>query len=398
MMRISQRNRRRMVPVIDQMESRELLSTMVGLTPHAAVPPQSSAVTGLNLATSPTVTRSILTATTAIAANDIWSVGFANLAPNPQQLLAEHWNGSSWSVVPTPNPAGAAGGSQFHGVAAAATNDVWAVGQTLTFDNTTGYTWHPLVEHWNGSAWSIVATPTLSTSAVLNAVTVISSTNVWAVGALGSGNSGNLIEHWDGTRWSVVAAPNNSTNGALLSVSGTSATDIWAVGRSQRHPNVEILHFNGQTWSNVAAPSPAFDSVLTGVTALAPNNVWAVGETNVGPIQTLIEHWDGMSWSVVPSPNPNGGSSNGNNVLSGIAAVAATDIWAAGYTTDPSTGLQQTLTEHWDGTSWSVIASPNAAPAGSSTLAGMTALGDGTVVAVGTISNNSNNNGLILQR
>ena len=238
----------------------------------------------------------------------------------------------------------------------------------------------------------------LSTSAVLNSVTVISSSNVWAVGALGSGNSGNFIEHWDGTSWSVVAAPNNSTNGALLSVSGTSANDIWAVGRMFRHPNVEILHFDGQTWSNVAAPSPFFESVLSGVTALAPNNVWAVGETNVGPIQTLIEHWDGTSWSVVPSPNSNGGSSNGNNVLSGIAAVSATDIWAAGYTTDPSTGLQQTLTEHWDGTSWSVIASPNAAPAGSSTLAGVTALGDGTVVAVGTISTNSNNNGLILQR
>jgi len=113
-----------MVPVIDQMESRELLSTMVGPEPHAAVPPQSSAVTGLHLVTSLTVTRSILTATTAIAANDIWSVGFANLAPNPQQLLAEHWNGSSWSVVPTPNPGGAPGGSQFHGVAAAASNDV----------------------------------------------------------------------------------------------------------------------------------------------------------------------------------------------------------------------------------------------------------------------------------
>ena len=368
------------------MESRELLSTMVGPEPHAAVPPQSSAVTGLHLVTSPTVTRSILTATTAIAANDIWSVGFANLAPNPQQLLAEHWNGSSWSVVPTPNPGGAPGGSQFHGVAAAASNDVWAVGQTYFLDANGEPLVQPLVEHWNGSAWSIVATPTFTNGGVLNAVTAISSTNVWAVGQL-DGNGGNLIEHWDGTRWSIVTAPFNSRQDALLGVSGTSANDIWAVGRSQRHPNVEILHFNGQTWSNVAAPSPFFESVLSGVTALAPNNVWAVGETNVGPIQTLIEHWDGTSWSVVPSPNSNGGSSNGNNVLSGIAAVSATDIWAAGYTTDPSTGLQQTLTEHWDGTSWSVIASPNAAPAGSSTLAGVTALGDGTVVAVGTISN-----------
>jgi hypothetical protein len=391
-----------MVPVIDQMESRELLSTMVGLAPQAAVPPPSSAVTGLHLVTSPTVSRSILTATTAIAANDIWAVGFANLAPNPQTLLAEHWNGSSWSVVATPNPAGAAGGSQFHGVAAAASNDVWAVGQTLTFDNTTGYTWHPLVEHWNGSTWSIVATPTLAGSGELNAVTVISANNVWAVGGLGSGNSGNLIEHWDGMSWSVVAAPNNSTNGALLGVSGTLATDIWAVGRSQRHPNVEVLHFDGQTWSNVAAPNPFFDSVLTGVTALAPKNVWAVGETNVGPIQTLVEHWDGTSWSVVPSPNPNGGSTNGNNLLSGIAAVSATDIWAVGYTTDPNTGIQRTLTEHWDGTTWSVIASPNATSA-SNTLAGATALSSGTVVAVGTAYNggtgsNNNNNGIILQK
>jgi hypothetical protein len=133
-----------MVPVIDRMESRELLGTMFGHAPHAAAPAPTSAVTGLHFVASPTVARSILTATTAIAPNDIWAVGFANLAPNPQQLLAEHWNGSSWSVVPTPNPAGAAGGSQFHGVAAAASNDVWAVGQTLTFDNTTGYPWHPM--------------------------------------------------------------------------------------------------------------------------------------------------------------------------------------------------------------------------------------------------------------
>jgi hypothetical protein len=381
MMKLAQRKRRTMVPMIDQLESRALLTT------------------GLQLVTSPTVTRSILTGTAAITSSDIWSVGFANLAPNPQTLLAEHWNGSSWSVVATPNPVGAAGGSQFHGVAAAASNDVWAVGQTLTFDNTTGYTWHPLVEHWNGSSWSIVATPALGGSGELNAVTVISSTNVWAVGGLGSGNSGSLIEHWDGTRWSVVTAPNSSTVGALLSVSGTSATDVWAVGRIFRHPSVEVLHFDGNTWSIVAAPSPAFDSVLTGVKALAPNNVWAVGETNVGPIQTLIEHWDGTSWTVIPSPNPNGGTTNGNNLLSGIAAVSATDIWAVGYTTDPTTGLQRTLTEHWDGTRWSVIASPNATSTGSNTLAAVTALSDGTVVAVGTAYDGSgNNNGFILRK
>jgi hypothetical protein len=251
----------------------------------------------------------------------------------------------------------------------------------------------------NGSTWSIVTTPTLTGSGELNAVKVISSNNVWAVGGLGSGDSGSLIEHWDGTRWSVVAAPNSSTTSALLSVSGTSATDIWAVGQLGRHPSTEILHFDGQIWSVVASPSPAFDSVLSGVTALAPNNAWAVGETNVGPIQTLVEHWDGTSWTVVASPNPNGTSTNGNNVLTSIAAVSATDIWAVGYTTDPTTGLQRTLTEPWDGKSWSVITSLNVNSTDSNTLAGVTALGDGTVVAVGTAYDGSGgNNGLILRK
>jgi hypothetical protein len=214
------------------------------------------------------------------------------------------------------------------------------------------------------------------------------------VGGLGSGNSGNLVAHWDGTSWSIVTVPQNSTYGALTGVSGISATDIWAVGRQNRHPNVEVLHYNGTSWSNVSAPSPAFDSVLLGVTALASNNVWAVGETNVGPVQTLVEHWNGTSWSVVSSPSPAGGSS-GMNVLAGIAALSASDIWAVGYTTDPS-GIQRTLAEHWDGTSWSVITSPNATSS-SNSLNGVTALSGGTVVAVGTAYDGSGgNNGLIL--
>jgi hypothetical protein len=260
-----------------------------------------------------------------------------------------------------------------------------------------GVAWHPLVEHWNGLTWSIVATPTLAGSGELNAVTVISSTNVWAVGGLGSGGSGNLIEHWDGTRWSVVAAPNISTTAGLLGISGTSANDIWAVGRVFRHPSVEILHFDGRTWSQVAAPSPAFDSVLTAATALAPSNVWAVGETDVGPVRTLIEHWDGTSWSVVPSPSPSTGTF-GSNVLTGVAAVSASDIWAVGAVVDPNTGVSHTLTEHWDGTSWTVIASPDG-PSGNGTLAGVTALNSGTIVAVGTASGpNGSSNGLILQK
>ena len=43
------------------------------------------------------------------------------------------------------------------------------------------------------------------------------------------------------------------------------------------------------------------------MTAVASNNVWAVGENEEVPglgITTLIEHWNGSAWSIVPSPTP----------------------------------------------------------------------------------------------
>ena len=35
-----------------------------------------------------------------------------------------------------------------------------------------------------------------------------------------------------------------------------------------------------------------------------------VGSLNGGAYQTLIEHWDGTSWTVVPSPNTSESASN----------------------------------------------------------------------------------------
>jgi hypothetical protein len=160
---------------------------------------------------------------------------------------------------------------------------------------------------------------------------------------------------------------------------------------------VQVLHFNGQAWSVVSAPSPAFDSSLRAVAALAPNNVWAVGSANAGPTQTLIEHFDGTNWSVVPSPNAGGTSTFANNALGGVAAISANDIWAVGTFTDPTTDIGRTLTEHFNGTSWSIIASPNPTT-GQNSLNGVTALSTGTIVAVGfSIDGSGDTNGLILQ-
>src|SRR5439155_19606291 len=86
--------------------------------------------------------------------------------------------------------------------------------------------------------------------------------------------------------------------------------------------------------------------------AVSANDVWAVGEffsTSTASVQTLIEQWNGSSWSVVSSP--------GAGQLRGIAILSANDIWAVGSVI--SSGVEQTVIEQWNGTSWSVVSSPN---------------------------------------
>src|SRR5437016_5171251 len=63
------------------------------------------------------------------------------------------------------------------------------------------------------------------------------------------------------------------------------------------------------------------------------------------------------AWSVIPSPNP---GVSGNELIS-VAVVAANDVWAVGDIT-AGNGASQTLIEHWNGTAWSVVASPSPSP------------------------------------
>ncbi|MBV8311635.1 MAG: hypothetical protein JO344_14730 [Planctomycetaceae bacterium] len=353
-------------PVLEVLDGRTLLST----------------VSGLHFVTSPNVPNAGLNATSAVPnnPNDVWAVGsFLNPSTNLITPLAEHFNGTSWSVVPTATlPSGTEG--QFNSVAAVASNDVWAVGGSL-------------IEHWNGTNWSIVTGAIPPNTGSLNSVTAIASNDVWAVGFA---NGSNLIEHWNGTSWSVVPSP-AIRNSHLTGVSGTSSNDVWAVGSAGRSTSahVEILHWNGTAWSVVSAPSPGLEPFLTSVVAVAPNDAWAVGEQTVvngsiGTGQALIEHWDGTSWNVVQSPSlPSGGTTG---LLKSVAAVSANNIWAVGEFLDPNLNNYQTLTEHWDGTSWSVIPSPNATTGGNN-LTGVTALSTGDVVAVGGANSPDNQTG-----
>jgi hypothetical protein len=71
---------------------------------------------------------------------------------------------------------------------------------------------------------------------------------------------------------------------------------------------------------------------------------------------TLIEHWNGAAWSIVPSPNS---GSTDNDTLVGVVAISASDAWAVGTIITSGSNAGQVLIEHWDGSSWSIVPGGN---------------------------------------
>ncbi|HMA33578.1 MAG TPA: S-layer homology domain-containing protein, partial [Chloroflexia bacterium] len=103
-------------------------------------------------------------------------------------------------------------------------------------------------------------------------------------------------------------------------------------------------HWDGTSWTVVPSPNAGSPTSLNTLAAVATNDVWAAGYTGSGSARrTLVEHWDGSAWAVVPSPNVG----SNTNSLAGLAAVATNDVWAGGYVANGSTN--QTLIEHYSG-------------------------------------------------
>src|SRR6266702_3727555 len=219
--------------------------------------------------------------------------------------------------------------------------------------------------------WTLVTSPNASPgNNQLNAVASISANDVWAVGSADNaiGNPQPLAEHWDGTAWSIVPTPTVVT-GTLSGVAAISSTNVWAGGGfllSSRGNTAQFLHWNGRKWSVAKSPTVA-GATIFGMAAVSSSDIWAVGAVISGGVaQAFIEHWNGRNWAVVASP----AASTQNNHLDGVTAISASDVWAVGDFQNAS-GVFQTLTEQWNGTAWSIVTSP--APGSASLLNGVSA-------------------------
>jgi hypothetical protein len=287
----------------------------------------------------------------ALASDDVWAVGTTGAFAH---TLVERWNGASWDIVPSPNVEPSASvASYLWAVSGTAANNVWAVGRSKSGTSPE----QTLVMRWNGSSWSIMPSPNVGSGAnFLYGVDALSSTDAWAVGDSSAGEP--LIMRWNGTQWNVVITPDVGVNARLTDVEAISANDVWTVGRyladDETQEQALILHWNGTAWTQtIVGESGIADSLLRGVSAVAANDVWAVGEASASTStgQALTLHWDGTQWAEVST-----GFAATMSTLYAVDAVATNSVWAVG---SYHNGAEQTLTLRWDGSNWNDVGSPN---------------------------------------
>jgi hypothetical protein len=359
------------------------------------------------VAAPPTGQNATFTGVATVSDSDAWAVGYRSGAAFTNvgaKVLIDNWNGTAWSQVAVPATPGNT--ALLLGVSASSATDAWAVGRTQL--NKSDF--EPVALHWNGTAWSV--SPGFATAiSIISGASAVGVADISAGDAYAIGNSAatavGSLAHWNGTAWSPVTLPlpaHANSNTTLNAISADGPDDVWIVGTFLDSANGQnetfSEHFNGTAWSVVPMPLVNSSNInaffqFNGIKANSASDVWAVGDSGVVDVpgsKTLIEHFNGTAWSIVPSPSPGSIA-----ILSGVTtSSAANSVWAVGADTPAGTSARQTLTLNWNGTTWNVVASPNT---GSTDGVGAVATNPGAAIvwAVGESGPAGSFNPLVLQ-
>jgi hypothetical protein len=320
---------------------------------------------------------------------DCFAVGAVETAGGPlRRGLIEHWDGDSWSI--SANPLVDPAYSQLRGVMCPSSTTCFAVGNQKLESPQTG-----LIEYWNGASWSATAYPPVNPRpphAALAGVACATATTCFGVGRYtnSAGTTVPLIERPTATGWSVVGASALKGAGSLSSVSCPSTATCVAAGTSGSFgaERTLITRWNGTAWSIMPSPNAThagkpLNSFLLGVSCSSAKSCFAVGYSIYYSFRTLIERWDGKSWTIVPSPNRSQ-AKTALSILEGVSCTSATNCFAVGRSgsNDNQASAYRTLTERWNGIAWTIVPSPNAV-SGVGELAGVSCASATACVAVG---------------
>jgi hypothetical protein len=319
-----------------------LAALVVAVSLYAAPSGRASAVASWKRVKSPAANS--ISGVAAAATDDVWAVGQST----SRQPFTAHWGGRKWAVAATPQ---LSSGGVFDAVATTPSGDAWAVGSQFTDDGGS----LTLAEHWNGHGWEVLPTPNVyglpGDFNELVDVGVVSDSDIWAVGVADrtGAKEKSIVVHWNGVKWTLSPAKGKVT--ALTAVSMVSSSYGLAVGQLSPPGVAVTAGLDHGTWSAQKLPGPD-GQLLHDVRALSKKEAWVVGSHLVGGSSVpFIDHFiKGTGWTGVPPGTADSG------VFWALAMSSSGDMWAVG--TDYS-NLDAPLISHWNGTSWSQDAAPS---------------------------------------
>jgi hypothetical protein len=254
-----------------------------------------------------------------VSASSIWTVGASGFAGEPSQAISYHYNGTAWTNIAVPSITS----SVLYGVYHSATLGIWAAG---TYQDADGNSLTLILERQSPN-WVQIPSPNVPGQAsFLNDIRMVSSTLGWAVGySVDSlGTSHPLIEQWNGSAWSIVPADPSAPDAMLRGIRSSATTAIAIGGYSDGSGGVGET-WNGTSWTADTLPTPT-GTLLNGIAGRITGTEWAVGGVP-GGTTTVILKWTAATntWTMVSSPNPG----NASDFLSGVTVTSGKG-WAVG--------------------------------------------------------------------
>ena len=247
----------------------------------------------------------VLKSVAVSSSTDAWAVGEQVAGTKIHNSLYEHWNGTSWSVVTGPNegilnavldfsPTNAWAFADFSvlhwdgkkwsvasgaiaslAVSADGPGDIWGVYR------------NDQVIHYNGKSWS-VSTLSGPSGTDFESVVALSPTDVWVGGTNGTGP---LLEHFNGTSWQVMTTPSSFAGAGVFAIAARSDSDVWIF--SVHNPLTQavlLANWNGSSWTTSPSPIPADSSVSIGSAASSPSHVWLFGTDETTGEPMILSH------------------------------------------------------------------------------------------------------------
>ncbi len=244
-------------------------------------------------------TQVLLTAIDGLASNDIWAAGWKRAQTLDGflggQVFVIHYDGTNWTEVPAPRTRGGSG-AWVRGIKVLAPDDIWFVGDWVGETPWNGPSTPALAMHWNGSSFTLIQTPYPAGGTPGWSFDAVSGTDndLWAVGGGSDGDPAGTtyFAHWNGSQWQLSQPQMPGLWKRFSHLLSLAPNRIYAGGEgftvAAGYFGI-VAQYDGSAWSMADTDGDGGGAMVS----FGPDSVLALGGAPV--------YWNGTAWAPQPT-------------------------------------------------------------------------------------------------